>query len=350
MRPVYVLSLGVVCLLRPLAAQTFVNRTPNLDGTWLPDRRAMQFNLIHRFYVSGDVSHTVVNSPTLTWVFRLPGPVAVGTRFGTHSAIPGKNNETELFSRWQLRESRIGGIGMSVTPAWNLKAHSFDGELAADWSPSRFTVTGAVRGMSNAYDGGRARGAIAGGVTLRVNNYVGIGADVASLFDPQPGEQTAWSAGVSFAIPNSPHFFSFQVSNVDVNTIEGSSRRGAFSGGVKKALYGFEFTIPLHYRRFIPWFRPGSGTAPKRPETRIVATVKMTEFEFRSDSIVVSAGQAVEFLNEDPVEHTVTFDAIATSSGMVPKGGTFILRFDRPGIWAYHCTPHPFMRGVIVVR
>jgi plastocyanin len=35
---------------------------------------------------------------------------------------------------------------------------------------------------------------------------------------------------------------------------------------------------------------------------------------------------------------------------MVPKGGTFILRFDRPGIWAYHCTPHPFMRGVIVVR
>jgi plastocyanin len=203
--------------------------------------------------------------------------------------------------------------------------------------------------MSHAYGARGARAALAGGLLVRMNSYVAVGGDVGSLLGPKAGEEAAWSAGLLFQIPNTPHFFSLQVSNVQVNTIEGVSRQGVnFPAG--EPLYGFEFTVPLHYKRFTPWLHPGTGVPPRRGAVAVATNVRMVEFEFRSDTVIVAVGQAVQFLNEDPVEHTVTFDAIATSSGLVPKGGTFVLRFDRPGIWAYHCTPHPFMQGVIIVR
>ena len=342
--------LGSLVGVGTLGAQAFLSRTPNMDGTWIPDRHALQFNLIHRFYVTPAPGNIVINTPTLTFAIRLPGALALGLRYATHSAVPGHSNENEMFTRWQFRESGARRIGVAATAAYNSEARSLDGEVGVDYSPSRFTVAAAARGMSDAYHSGRGRMALAGGVLVRLNSYVAVGGDVASLLDRGATEQMAWSAALSFQIPNSPHFFSVQVSNVDLNTIQGSSRRGLLSAATKRPLYGFEFTIPFHYRRFLPWFRPGTGVPPSRKETGVAAVVRMQEFEFRADSIVLTAGQSVQFLNEDPVEHTVTFDAIATSSGLIPKGGTFVLRFDRPGVWAYHCTPHPFMQGVIIVR
>jgi plastocyanin len=351
MRFVSVLTaLGCLAGHLPLGAQAFLSRTPNLDGIWIPDHRSMQFNFIHRFYVGQGPLNAVYNAPTLTWAFRLPGHFALGTRYSTRSAIAGQTNELELFGRWQLQESAADRLGLAITPAWNTEAKSVDGELAVDWSPGRFTLLAAARGMSHAYGARGARAALAGGLLVRMNSYVAAGGDVGSLLGAKSGEDAAWSAGLLFQIPNTPHFFSLQVSNVEVNTIEGTSRRGVFSAARSKPLYGFEFTVPLHYKRFTPWLHPGTGVPPRRSAVAVATNVQMVEFEFRSDTVVVAVGQAVQFLNQDPVEHTVTFDAIATSSGLVPKGGTFVLRFDRPGIWAYHCTPHPFMQGVIIVR
>jgi len=345
------LVLAVLALwpgLEPAVAQAFLARSPNIDGTWIPDRHAMQFNFQHRFYVTPN--HTVINAPTLTWTFRLPWTLALGVHYSTRSSTLGGKNEMELYGRWQFKESGARRIGLSATGAWNTAAKSFDGEVGIDWSPSRFTIAAVLRGMSNAYDGGKARAAFGTGGVVRLNNYVALAADVATLIGTDPGEHASWSSGLLFQIPNAPHFFSLQASNADVNTMEGTSRRGLFSGGVGKMLYGFEFTIPLHYKRFVAWLKPGTGVPPARKESDAAAEVRMVEFEYRSDTVFVRAGQAVQFLNMDPVEHTVTFDAIATSSGLIPKFGTFVLRFDRAGVWKYHCTPHPFMEGVIVVR
>jgi plastocyanin len=333
-----------------LAAQGFVSRSPAMGGTWLPERRALQFNFIHRFYVSPAPARVVVNVPTFTWAVRLPGAFALGTRYSTHSAVLGVGNEIELFGRWRLKESPTRRLDVALTPAWNSAAHSLDGELAADYSKGRFTVELAARAMSNAYRSGQTRGALAGGLVFRINSFVAVSSDVASLLDRKSGEEMGWSAGLLFQIPNSPHFFNLHASNLDVNTIQGSSRRGLFPASVGKPLYGFEFTIPLHYKRFLPWFKPSTGVPPPRVEVIAAAKVDMQEFEFRSDTITVRVGQAVEFLNLDPVEHTVTFDAIATSSGLIPPKEKFVLRFDRVGTWKYHCTPHPFMQGVIIVR
>src|SRR5207247_53885 len=80
------------------------------------------------------------------------------------------------------------------------------------------------------------------------------------------------------------------------------------------------------------------------------ARVRVGTYRFATDAIVGSAGQAVRWVNGDPVEHTVTFDGGEPGSPLISPNGTWAHRFDRPGRYAYHCTPHPFMTGVVVVR
>jgi plastocyanin len=349
--PVTLLSLGFVA---PLGAQVVLDRPPNLGGTWVPEPGVVQFNFVHRFYVGPTPGYAVINAPTFTFALGLPSRLALGTRYSTRSDVPLSNNEIEVYARWRVLEQGKAPVSLSVTPAWNSSAKSTDGEVSVDWTRSRVTVSGAARAMSNAYHSGRSRTALAGGAVVRANPYVAIGGDLASLLDPASTEKPAWSVGLLFVIPGSPHMFSLHASNVDVNTIQGSSRKGSLPTSVGKILYGFEFTIPLHLKRFAPWFHgvPKAAAVAGTPSATgpVAAEVRVGAFKFTADSVVISAGQAVRWVNTDPVEHTITFDGAEPGSGLIPPNGSWVHRFDRPGRYTYSCTPHPFMKGVVVVR
>jgi plastocyanin len=346
MRRILVSALAV--LAAPLSAQSLLFRSPNLSGTWVPDAGVVQFNFLHRFYVSPGPSHGVVNYPTFTLALGVPAHLAIGMRYATHSdaSTVTKSNETEWYGRWRRA---LGAFTLALTPAYNLTAKSLDGEIGLEWTRGPVSLLGAVRAMSHGYKADTARVAVAGGAVLRFNQYVGISGDIASLLSPRSGERAAWSAGLVFQIPNSPHTFSLHASNVDVNTIEGSSRKGFFTPN--KPIYGFEFTVPLHLSRFGAWFHKSAGAAVAGDANAPVgATVTIAAMKFPDDTIVITAGQAVRWNNADPLGHTITFDGGEPGSALIDPGSSYVHRFDRPGTYAYHCTPHPFMKGVIVVK
>src|SRR5262245_6294148 len=352
------MRLTVVCVLScslasALDAQSLLFRSPNLAGTWVPEPGVVQFNFLHRFYVSPGPAHAVSNFPTFTLAVGLPTHLALGMRYATHSdALVGSGaNETEVYARWQHQLGGSRPLTLAVTPAYNTAAKSFDGEVGLDWTSGPVTLQGAVRGMSKAYGVDTARLAIAGGAVLRFNSYVGLSGDVASLLSTRPGESVAWSVGLVFAIPSSPHTFSLQASNVDVNTIEGSSRKGPIATALKKPIYGFEFTIPLHLSRFGAWFHKSTKPAVSGDvNAAVAATVTMGAMKFHADTIVIAVGQAVRWSNADPLGHTVTFDNGEPGSALIDPNGAYVHRFDRAGTFTYHCTPHPFMKGVVVVK
>jgi plastocyanin len=58
----------------------------------------------------------------------------------------------------------------------------------------------------------------------------------------------------------------------------------------------------------------------------------------------------VTWTNRDTVPHTVTGDSGAWDSGQIQPGATFSHAFDQPGTYAYHCSIHPFMHGMVVVK
>ena len=359
------LSLAVLALAwaaAPLGAQSLLYRGPNMGGTWVPDGGVVQFNFLHRFYVTPGPSHTVINYPSFTLAAGVGHRIGFGGRFATKSLVgtgagAQSSNETEVFVRWRaIGMEGKEGFSVAVTPAYNLLAKSVDGEVGVDWNRGRVTLEAAGRAMSRELGAPGARQvALAGGVVARLTRYIAVSGDLGSFVAPVDG-RAAWSVALDLLIPGSPHTFSLQASNAASATMQGASRGlTTFGTGSNFILYGFEFTIPLHLKRFSPWFhgnpKPAvTGTAAPSATGPVAADVRVGAYRFPTDSIVVSAGQAVRWVNGDPVEHTVTFDSGEPGSPLISPNGTWAHRFDRPGRYAYHCTPHPFMTGAVIVR
>ena len=81
--------------------------------------------------------------------------------------------------------------------------------------------------------------------------------------------------------------------------------------------------------------------------------VAIENFTFRPDSISVPAGATVTWVNcEVPgtEPHTTTADGAAWNSTDISPGQRFSHTFPAQGAFPYHCTPHPFMLGKVVVE
>lgn len=81
--------------------------------------------------------------------------------------------------------------------------------------------------------------------------------------------------------------------------------------------------------------------------------VAIENFTFRPDSISVPPGATVTWVNcETPPQepHTSTADGGAWDSPELNTGQRFSHTFPALGAFPYHCTPHPFMLGKVVVE
>ena len=96
---------------------------------------------------------------------------------------------------------------------------------------------------------------------------------------------------------------------------------------------------------------PGS-TFPKPNKT---ATVSQKALRFVPHVIAIPAGETVDFLNGDNVQHNIFWPAISGNKklshtlGTWPKGQTRMFQFTTPGIVPLLCNVHPEMSAYIVV-
>ena len=334
------------------AAQSLLYRPPNLSGTWVPAGGVLQFNFLHRFALAPAPTHKVNNFPTLVFALGLGHDLAVGTHYATNSftvRTTPRPNEIELFARLRLGvDEGKPGVSVSLTPAYNFAARSVDGELGLDVTTGPFTLSAAARGFQKPFGTAGAGAGAAGGLSFRLNEFVALGGDVGAMLGED--SSVAWSAGISVVIPGSPHTFSLHASNSKSTTLQGASFAPDFASG--KVTYGFEFTIPIHFNRFAPWFSRRERAIPVNgPFMNAAAQIAVREYRFAADSVVINAGQSIGWTNHDDVAHTVTFDAgEVAGSGELAANGSFVATFARPGVYRYHCTPHPMMKGVVVVR
>ncbi|HXE58835.1 MAG TPA: cupredoxin family copper-binding protein [Gemmatimonadales bacterium] len=99
---------------------------------------------------------------------------------------------------------------------------------------------------------------------------------------------------------------------------------------------------------------PGDGecTIPLNPDVLGATLVVIRDFAFQPAELRVRPGTKVAWVNcsaaGDPA-HTSTADGGAWDSPSLGAGATFSRVFDQAGTFAYHCEPHPFMTGRVVV-
>jgi amicyanin len=86
------------------------------------------------------------------------------------------------------------------------------------------------------------------------------------------------------------------------------------------------------------------------PRPQAAVEIEIKQFKFNADTVRVVAGDSVRWTNRDVVPHTSTADEGEWESPLIEPGKSFTQTFNQAGTFAYHCTPHPFMRGVVIVE
>ena len=337
---------------RAIGAQTVFDRTPNLPGGWVGSAGVLHFNFLHRFSISSAPERKVTSTPTFLLAAGLPGNTLLGAHYATNSELsPRYPNEWEFFGRWAPFDQELGSpVDGSIQAGYNLAAEGPDGEISLARRQGRVRVLGAFRLLAAPGDEEGTDVAVAGGAALRLTRGVALAADVATLAERAPGEDVAWSAGVNLIIPHTPHSLSLHATNTNNATLQSSSR------GTGETRYGFEFTIPVTLSRY---FGGGGGRADSVPPPtapppaaagRDTVTAEVADFMFKPARLVVAPGTTIVWTNGGQVVHTVTAEDGSFESGPIESGQQRAISLATPGTFPFHCTPHPFMRGEVIVR
>ena len=95
-----------------------------------------------------------------------------------------------------------------------------------------------------------------------------------------------------------------------------------------------------------------SSTNSSSDDVQQTNEVTIQDYAYGPATIEVAAGTKVTWTNNDSIEHTVTTEDGAPASfdsGEFGQGESFSFTFDEPGEYNYFCTPHPYMKGIVVV-
>lgn len=90
---------------------------------------------------------------------------------------------------------------------------------------------------------------------------------------------------------------------------------------------------------------PGETTPVGSPS---LVNVAIENFAFSPTVVTIKAGDQIRWTNKDSVVHTATGDSFDT--GPLAEGESKVVTFDKAGEYNYVCTPHPNMKGKIIVN
>jgi plastocyanin len=88
------------------------------------------------------------------------------------------------------------------------------------------------------------------------------------------------------------------------------------------------------------------------PDIPLGSTVHITtDFTFNPASVTIHLGENVTWINDAGIAHTIMSDDSTDpySSGVLTSGHSFTHEFNSLGVFEYHCSIHPSMKGNVTV-
>ena len=93
-----------------------------------------------------------------------------------------------------------------------------------------------------------------------------------------------------------------------------------------------------------------SATEAQRPVEGAVHTVVIENMQYNPPQLSVHRGDRIVWVNKDLFPHTVTAAARAFDSGSIAAGASWTYVAGKTGEYAYGCTFHPTMKGILKVQ
>jgi plastocyanin len=92
-----------------------------------------------------------------------------------------------------------------------------------------------------------------------------------------------------------------------------------------------------------------SSSEPEAAAPTVPNQVTVADRAYTPQSITISVGDTVSWIFDDGgMAHDVVADDKSFRSPLMTANG-FRHTFTEPGIFTYHCTPHPDMTGTVIV-
>lgn len=93
--------------------------------------------------------------------------------------------------------------------------------------------------------------------------------------------------------------------------------------------------------------------ASEVPADAIVVNIE--KLKYATPELTIKVGQTVTWVNKEAMPHNVDFVKGVLGDNevkgpMLKKDQAFSITFNEAGTFDYHCTPHPFMRGKVIVE
>jgi plastocyanin len=79
-------------------------------------------------------------------------------------------------------------------------------------------------------------------------------------------------------------------------------------------------------------------------------TVKIDNFVFGPETLTVSVGTTVTWINQDDIPHTVVANDKSFKSKVLDSDERFSFTFTKAGEYGYFCSLHPHMTGKVIVK
>ncbi len=89
--------------------------------------------------------------------------------------------------------------------------------------------------------------------------------------------------------------------------------------------------------------------SPSKPVTSVTKNIVIQNYAFVPAVYKVQKGTTVVWTNKDIARHTVTGDSGGPSSAFFGTNETYSYTYTKAGTYPYHCEPHPYMTGKIIV-
>lgn len=94
-----------------------------------------------------------------------------------------------------------------------------------------------------------------------------------------------------------------------------------------------------------------AAPAPAALSVQIVQpSVGALSWGYSPPSITIHVGDSLTWTNVGSLAHTVTADDGSFDSGSLSSGDTWTFTFNTAGTYSYHCAPHPWMKGTVIVQ
>lgn len=95
-----------------------------------------------------------------------------------------------------------------------------------------------------------------------------------------------------------------------------------------------------------PCDRPATIADVAKP----AAVVHIKDFKFDPAVVTIKAGQSVQWINDDQVQHSATADDKSFDSGELSNGQSYTHAFAKAGTFSYYCDDHAYMKAKLIVK